>query len=122
MNHLSTEDISKVIAGWNITSEDHLRECESCTAKVSQAQETFLRFGSQVREWTSCPPTPLAQLAPVRSRFRPVFAWALAATAAVALVSVPAYHDIRERQVREQAERDAALMDNVARDLSSDSD
>jgi hypothetical protein len=118
MKHLSSEQISKLTAGVNIPEEAHIRECAECMAEVDRSREMLSQFGWSMREWTgSQRPHQWAPRAPRITHRSPV-AWALAGVAVAIVVAVPVYRDTRERQIKDQAERDARLIADVNAQLS----
>jgi hypothetical protein len=118
MKHLSSEQISKVTAGLYVPEEAHILECAQCAAELERSREMLSQFGWSIREWTARQqPRDWAPRSPRVSHRSPV-AWALAGAALAIVVAAPVYRDSRERQIKEQAERDARLIDDVNAQLS----
>jgi hypothetical protein len=129
MKHLSSEQISNVVAGTGISEEDHLLHCRACALEVERVRGVFSLFRSSVREWTDTLdhsefPAGNAVVSHARlskgSRRAPL-AWVLAAATFAAAVAIPIYEDSKNREDRElkaQTERDEQLLEDVNAQLS----
>jgi hypothetical protein len=126
MKHLSSEQISSVVAGIRIPEQAHVQECSACGQEVERVQNVLTLFRGSVREWTdkldhSEIPVQEAIVSHARASLTPhraPMAWVLAAAALAAAVAIPIYQDSRDRELKAQAERDAQLMDDVNAQLS----
>jgi hypothetical protein len=121
MKHLSSEQISSVVAGSRIPEEDHVRNCAECALEVERVQNMLTLFRGSVREWTDKldhSEFPTSRVRVARPPHRAPMAWVLAAAALAAAVAIPMYQDSRDRELKAQAERDAQLMDDVNAQLS----
>jgi hypothetical protein len=131
MKHLSSEEISSVVAGISISEEAHVHECADCAQEVERLANMLSLFRGSVREWTdrldhSEFPVREAVVSRVRrsrAPHRASMAWVVVAAAFAAAVAIPMYQDSREQEVQAQAKRDAQLrdaqlMDDVNEQLS----
>ena len=126
MKHLSSEQISKVVAGTCDSQEErHGRECEKCGTEVTRARDVLSMFRSSVREWTETQSHSEfvgSEISSLRVRMhRQPLAWVLATMVLAVVVAVPAYRNAKDRELREmqaQAERDVLLIEDVNAHLS----
>jgi hypothetical protein len=134
MKHLSSEQISSVVAGAGVSEEGHLLLCASCALEVERVRGVLLLFRSSVREWTDrldhsefpISEFPVNDAIVSRARFsngphRAPLAWVLAAATFAAAVALPIYEDSKNREDRElkaQTERDEQLLEDVNAQLS----
>jgi hypothetical protein len=126
MKHLSSEQISKVVAGAGIAEEDHVRECSACALEVDRVRDVFALFRRSVRDWTDKQDhsdfpmgnATISDARPSRGRRQAVLGWVLTAAVLTTAVAIPVYESSREREMKAQAERDAQLIDDVNEQLS----
>jgi len=126
MKHLSSEQISTVVAGFHVSEAAHIRECAACALEVEHAQNLLALFRSSVREWTDRldhSEFPVHEAVASRTREtlapgRAPMVWVLAAAVLAVAVAIPVYQDSREREVKAQALRDDQLLDDVNAQLS----
>jgi hypothetical protein len=121
MDHLSTDQVSKLIAG-DATLEEarHAAECADCARQATRLQETFSIFRDSVRQWThdnggsaAVLSTPLSDNIGYRARpLRMAVAFAL-----ILLIGFPLYQNISERHRRIDSE-DSLLLERVNAHLS----
>jgi hypothetical protein len=131
MKHLSSEEISSVVAGISISEEAHVHECADCAQEVERLKNMLALFRGSVREWTDkldhsefpIHEAVVSQVRRSRTSHRASMAWVAMAAAFAAAVAIPMYQDSREQEAKAQAKRDAQLrdaqlMDDVNEQLS----
>jgi len=118
MKHLTEEQISRMTAGLDVFDAEHVHECTQCAAEVDQSTEVFFQFGAAMRDWTLCQQPRELKWHPSRVSHRAPVAWALAGAVLAMLIAFPVYRDVRDRQIKEQAEQDSRLIDAVNAQLS----
>jgi hypothetical protein len=123
--HLGSEDVGRWMAGERgVEQERHLRECSLCGAEVSRLEGALARFGGAVREWSEVQPgaqSPGAwRVERAAHKGRAVgLRWSLAAVALAALIAIPQWKSMRDRQAAEEAARaDDILMKQVDAQVS----
>jgi hypothetical protein len=120
-SHLSSEQISEFIIGKATAKQaQHAAKCAECAAELAQLQETLSGFRHSVQHWSeqsggSMIPDPAFLSRESRVFLYPV-RWALGAAALIVL-AIPVYQDIRNRDRERQAE-DALLLERVNAHLS----
>ena len=128
MKHLSSEQISKVVAGVCGPEEaQHGRDCGECAAEVTRLTELLSMFRGSMHDWSEKQDhldTDVAR--PVRRLHWQPRAWVLAGAVLAIVIAAPVYKDVKDREVKAQAAQEAAaqevkdamLMDNVNAQLS----
>lgn len=126
MKHLSSEEISSVVAGISVSEEAHVRECADCAQEVERVKDILTLFRGSIREWTDkldhsefpVHEAIVSRAPGSHAPYRAPMAWVLAAAALAAAVAIPMYQDSRNHEMKAQAERDAQLLDDVNEQLS----
>jgi len=116
MKHLSSEQLSSVVAGIRIPEDGHLRECATCAQEVERMKTVLNLFRGSVWEWADNLDHSRAK--PAHAPRRTPMAWVVAAAVLAAAVAIPMYQDSRTQELKAQALRDAQLLDDVNAQLS----
>jgi hypothetical protein len=125
MKHLTSEQISSVVAGWSRdeNEQQHVSACPVCAAEIERLRELLTQFRTSIRDWSEGSqtivnlPRPVSPRYPDRVHPRRVV-WVLAAAALAIAVAVPVYQDVREREMKAQADADYLLIESVQSQLS----
>jgi hypothetical protein len=124
-NHLSSEQISRCIAGDIAPQErQHLHDCLECETELARVQALLSDFRSAVSQWAEAqqPDRPHARFAR-QTQWR-VLRWAPAVAAAAVVTVIPLYKSFQERERQAeaaqaaQAEQDAVLLERIDLQLS----
>ena len=123
MTHLSSEQISRLIAGAATPQEQqHAGECVQCRAELAQARKTFSDFRDSVREWSernrrSAIPYGAFQdtTFPTQSH---LLRWVVFAAALVLLMAIPFYNNAVRHEREAEALEDTLLLEQVNMHLS----
>ena len=97
MNHLSQDQISRLILGKSSPEElQHSRECPQCAGDAARFQESVATFRESFQNWSQRERVPLREEVStflVRPRHAPghPWAWVAAGIATVMLASLPLY-------------------------------
>ena len=126
MKHLTSDQVSAIVAGWSNREDEqlHASACPVCAAEIDRLRKALALFRTSVMDWSdnSSQTRNLAKFPdqgqhPDRLHPRRV-AWVLAAAALALAVAVPVYHDVRERELKAQADADYQLIESVQSHLS----
>jgi len=127
MKHLTSEQVSAIVAGWSNHEDEqlHATACPVCAAEIDRLRKALTLFRASIRDWSENSSQTLSNVAqfpgqgqlPDRLHPRRV-AWVLAAAALALAVAVPVYHDVRERELKAQADADYQLIESVQSHLS----
>ena len=111
MTHLSSEQMSDWILGERKPDlERHLEACSKCHREVVGLQSGLLAFKQSVHEWAGQPAA--LQLPPAAAR-RGSWGWAAVTAAAMGIVLLPLYLDVRQAQHNRAGAEDSLLLDEV---------
>src|SRR5262245_3615867 len=99
-SHLSSEQISRLLAGEATTEQSHhASTCAECAAEVRQMQDVLSAFRASVQQWSHTIggyavvlDQPFLLREPRSFRVRPL-RWALAAALIIILTTVPVYRN-----------------------------
>jgi len=125
MKHLTSEQVSSVVAGWSQDENEHQHAsaCPVCAAEIERLREVLTLFRGSIRDWsegsqtTKNLPRPASPRHADRAHPRRVV-WVLAAAALAVAVAVPVYQDVRDRELKAQADADDLLIESVQSQLS----
>jgi hypothetical protein len=123
-NHLSSEQISRLLAGDGTSAEEqHAGSCAECERELSRLRETLLAFSHSVQHWaeaqasTCIPDNDFLRNRSSTWRMGPL-RWALAAAAVIILIIVPLYKNAGNRYREADSSEDAVLLEQVNAHLS----
>jgi len=109
MTHLSSEQMSDWILGERKPDvERHLEACSECHREIVGLQSGLLAFKHSVHEWAGQP----AALQPAVAR-RGNWGWAAVTAAAMGIILLPLYLDVRQDQHNVAGAEDSLLLDEV---------
>jgi len=123
-SHLSSEEISRLLAG-NATSEEeqHAGKCPECGRELSRARDLLLVFRHSVQQWADAhgaTRVPDSEVLRNKSsvRRKGTLQWALAAAAVIILIVVPIYRNAGDRHREADTSADTILLEQVNAHLS----
>jgi anti-sigma factor RsiW len=121
VNHLTSEQISRWIAGERGSYEQHLRECAQCADAVARLENTLARFGGAYRDW-GARQMPAFHRAPASRPGKPLWLRTALASAVLAAIffAIPAVETIRGNRLRvaQLAAEDDVLLTQIRSDVS----
>src|SRR4030095_6376630 len=121
-NHLSSEQISRLLAGDGTSAEEqHAGSCAECEREVSRVGEILLAVSDSVQHWahawTCVPDSKFLRNRASAWRMGPL-RWALAAAAVIIHIVVPLYKNAGHRYREADSSEDAVLLEQVNAHLS----
>ena len=123
ISHLSSKQISKVLAG-KATPEErlHANECAECRTELIRLRETLSLFRDSVLKWADegyrSAPVSAAFLRVEKSAYsRQPLRWALITALLILFVAVPLYRSVSDHHRQTDAD-DALLLEQVNAHLS----
>ena len=123
-NHLTSEQISRLLAGDGTSAEEqHAGSCAECERELSRLREILLAFSHSVQHWaeahgsTCVPDTEFLRNRSSARRLGPL-RWALVAAAVIILIVVPLYKNAGHRYREADSSEDAVLLEQVNSHLS----
>src|SRR5437764_15106566 len=122
-DHLSTDQISKVLSGQATPEEEqHVQRCNQCAESMTRVASTLALFRESVHQWALHDDRSIAvDTTFLRTRaasLRPRFHFAIAAAAIVAAVIIPFPSAMTMRPPEVSAPEDSMLRDQVNTDMS----
>jgi hypothetical protein len=124
MSHLSSEQISSLLAG-NATPETqhHAGTCPECAAEVRSQNEMLSVFGESLHRWSAdngealIPGQAFLRNESRTFRIGPI-RWAVAAAALIVLIVIPLYRNATQRHREAETFEDTLLLEQVNAQLS----
>ena len=111
MTHLSSKQMSEWILGERKPElERHLEACSECHREIVGLQSGLQAFKQSVHEWAAQPAA--LQPSPAAAR-RGSWGWAPVTAAAMGIVLLPLYLDVRQTQHNVAGAEDSLLLDEV---------
>ena len=115
-NHLSSEQISRLLAGDGTSAEEqHAGSCAECERELSRVRETLLAFSHSVQHWaeahgsTCVPDTEFLRNRSSAWRMG-TLRWTLVAAAVIILIVVPLYKNAGHRYREADSSEDLSLI------------
>jgi len=126
MRHLTSEQISKLVAGSSLEfaeENQHCRECPVCAAELARDRNVLSLFRNSVRAWTEKQNhSEFPVVLPAARRSEPVhrqsLTWVVVGAGLALAIAVPIYRDARDRQIKTQADQDILLTEDVSAHLA----